>query len=266
MAGSASPATGRTRGVARVCKVWGLPRSGFHLVRRLAQDPPPVRPMGRRGPKPAPPDAVLPDTILAGSPWSGEGKRKVRAWRCASSSAISAAMPPGASACATTASGSPGLGWGQRLPRRRFPAPDPGRGHHPELRLRRRASHERGRRAVLPHSQGADRPRPRLQDHRGRPQGGSRRLRPLHRRMAAREERLPQPPRPGSPARPCRHARARAAYPCVQGTGCGSIPQRPAPDRTRSRRVGHSLAPASGQARKRGPARRGLTSASCATG
>ena len=82
MAGSVSPATGRAHGVARVCRIWEVPRSGFHLARRLAQDPPPVRPEGRRGPKPAIPDAALPGAIradLAGSPWSGEGHRKVRA-------------------------------------------------------------------------------------------------------------------------------------------------------------------------------------------
>jgi hypothetical protein len=51
MAGSVPLATGRRYGEARVCTVWEVPRSGFHLARRLAQDPPPVRPEGRRGPK-----------------------------------------------------------------------------------------------------------------------------------------------------------------------------------------------------------------------
>ena len=80
LAVSVSPATGRAYGVARVCRIWEVPRSSFHLARRLAQGPPSVRPKGRRGPKPSISDAALLDTIradLAGSPWSGEGHRKV---------------------------------------------------------------------------------------------------------------------------------------------------------------------------------------------
>ncbi|MGY6411616.1 MAG: IS3 family transposase [Alkalilacustris sp.] len=80
MAGSVSPATGRAYGVARVCKVWGVPRSSFHLARRLARDPASVRPKSRRGPKPSVSDAALLEAIradLARSPWSGEGHRKV---------------------------------------------------------------------------------------------------------------------------------------------------------------------------------------------
>jgi hypothetical protein len=79
MAGSVSPATGRACRVARVCRIWEEPRSGFHLARRLAQDPPPVRPEGRRGPKPEVSDAVLPDAIradLARSPSSGPGRAR----------------------------------------------------------------------------------------------------------------------------------------------------------------------------------------------
>jgi len=80
MAGSVSPATGRAYGVARVCKIWGMPRSSFYRARRLAQDPAPVRAKGRRGPKPSVTDAALIEAIradLARSPWSGEGHRKV---------------------------------------------------------------------------------------------------------------------------------------------------------------------------------------------
>jgi hypothetical protein len=65
MAGSVSPAAGGTYGVARVCRIWVVPRSGFHLARRLAQDPPPVRPEGRRGPKPEVSDAALLAAIRA---------------------------------------------------------------------------------------------------------------------------------------------------------------------------------------------------------
>ena len=80
MAGSVSPATGHSGGVARVCRVWGAPRSSFYLARHAAQTPAPARPAGRRGPKPAVPDAELLTAIradLARSPWSGEGHRKV---------------------------------------------------------------------------------------------------------------------------------------------------------------------------------------------
>jgi transposase InsO family protein len=80
MAGSVSPATGRRYGVARVCKVWDVPRSSFYLARHAAQGPASARPTGRRGPKPAVPEAELLAAIradLARSPWSGEGHRKV---------------------------------------------------------------------------------------------------------------------------------------------------------------------------------------------
>ena len=80
MAGSVSPATGRRYGIARVCTVWDVPRSSFYAARHVAQAPAPARPTGRRGPKPAVPDADLLAAIradLARSPWSGEGHRKV---------------------------------------------------------------------------------------------------------------------------------------------------------------------------------------------
>ena len=80
MAGTVSPATGRCYGVARVCQVWDVPRSSFYAARRLAEQPAPARPKGRRGPKPAVSDADLLAAIradLARSPWSGEGHRKV---------------------------------------------------------------------------------------------------------------------------------------------------------------------------------------------
>jgi transposase InsO family protein len=82
MAGSVSPATGRAYGVARVCRVWDVPRSSFYAAQQAAQGPAPAQPTGRRGPKPALSDADLLAAIradLARSPWSGEGHRKVRA-------------------------------------------------------------------------------------------------------------------------------------------------------------------------------------------
>ena len=80
MAETVSPAAGRRYGVARVCKVWNVPRSSFYAVRQAAADPTPARPKGRRGPKPAVSDAELLAAIradLARSPWAGEGHRKV---------------------------------------------------------------------------------------------------------------------------------------------------------------------------------------------
>ena len=75
MAGSVSPATGCAYGVARVCRVWDVPRSSFYAAQRAAQAPASARPTGRRGPKPAVPDTALLAAIradLARSPWSGE--------------------------------------------------------------------------------------------------------------------------------------------------------------------------------------------------
>ncbi len=81
MAEATSPATGCRYGIARVCRVWEVPRSSFYAARRPAADPgsasaAPVR----RGPKPAVSDADLLAAIradLARSPWTGEGHRKV---------------------------------------------------------------------------------------------------------------------------------------------------------------------------------------------
>ena len=78
MAETVSPAAGRRSGVARVCRVWDVPRSSFYAARAAATRPP-VAP-ARRGPKPTIADADLLAAIradLARSPWSGEGHRKV---------------------------------------------------------------------------------------------------------------------------------------------------------------------------------------------
>jgi transposase InsO family protein len=80
MAETVSPATGRAYGVARVCRIWGVPRSSFYAAQQAAAAPPPDRPPARRGPKPAVSDTDLLAAIradLARSPWSGEGHRKV---------------------------------------------------------------------------------------------------------------------------------------------------------------------------------------------
>jgi putative transposase len=79
MAETVSPAAGRRYGIARVCRVWGVPRSSFYAARAAEARGPVVAP-ARRGPKPAITDASLLAAIradLARSPWSGEGHRKV---------------------------------------------------------------------------------------------------------------------------------------------------------------------------------------------
>ena len=77
-------------------------------------------------------------------------------------------------------------------------------------------------RAVLPHTQGADRPRPRLRDPRRPPRRRPSLHRPLQRPMADREKRPPQPTRTTPPTRACGHAHGRVTQPSVQGTGSGS--------------------------------------------
>ena len=81
MAETTSSATGREYGIARVCRVWDVPRSTFYAARKPEADSTAtaVRP-ARRGPKPAISDAALLAAIradLGRSPWTGEGHRKV---------------------------------------------------------------------------------------------------------------------------------------------------------------------------------------------
>ena len=79
MAATVSPATGRRYGVARVCRVRGVPRSSLYAARQAAAAGPAKLP-ARRGPKPAVSDDALLAAIeddLARSPWTGEGHRKV---------------------------------------------------------------------------------------------------------------------------------------------------------------------------------------------
>jgi putative transposase len=71
-----SPVTGRSYGLATVCRVWRMARSSIY--RHLA--PAPATPPRRRGPIGAMSDAALTATIrdvLAASPFHGEGHRKV---------------------------------------------------------------------------------------------------------------------------------------------------------------------------------------------
>jgi putative transposase len=73
-----SISTRRRYGVARVCRVWGVARAGLYRIRRAAAAPP--APRRRPGPQGPMPDAALVEAIrqvLAGSPFHGEGYRKV---------------------------------------------------------------------------------------------------------------------------------------------------------------------------------------------
>ena len=81
MAEATSPTGGRRYGVARVCRVWEVPKSSFYAARNAATDGTgPAASPARRGPRPAVSDQDLLTAIradLARSPWTGEGHRKV---------------------------------------------------------------------------------------------------------------------------------------------------------------------------------------------
>jgi putative transposase len=72
----ASPVTGRPYGLAAVCRVWRIARSGVYRHRA----PPPATPLRRRGPTGALSDEALTTAIravLTASPLHGDGHRKV---------------------------------------------------------------------------------------------------------------------------------------------------------------------------------------------
>src|SRR5215203_6185459 len=77
MAEAISPTSGRCYGVARICRVWEVPRSSFYAARKAGADGAGAEASpARRGPKPAVSDPVLLAAIradLARSPWTGEG-------------------------------------------------------------------------------------------------------------------------------------------------------------------------------------------------
>lgn len=78
MSREASPTTGKTYGVQRVCETCLFPRSTLYAQEQRAAQP--ERPLGKRGPKPVLSDERLLELIkadLKASPFLGEGHRKV---------------------------------------------------------------------------------------------------------------------------------------------------------------------------------------------
>ena len=78
---TASPSTGKRYGMARICRLWDLPRSTVYFQRNQRTIPIEQRPEPRRrGPLGACPDEELVGhirRILTESPFHGEGYRKV---------------------------------------------------------------------------------------------------------------------------------------------------------------------------------------------
>ncbi len=76
MSGAVSPVSGKSYGLAAVCRVWRLARSGVYRHQAPPSDTPPQR----RGPMGSISDDALTTefrTVLAASPFRGEGHRKV---------------------------------------------------------------------------------------------------------------------------------------------------------------------------------------------
>ena len=80
MSRASSPSAAGRYGTARVCRVWEVPRSTVYARRARASRT--AQPAAKRGPKQAWTDAALTEqirSVLAGSPFIGEGYRKARA-------------------------------------------------------------------------------------------------------------------------------------------------------------------------------------------
>ena len=95
MSAAISPATGRSYGVQRVCRLWALPRSSFYHA--VNCNPAPLPP-ARRGPAPPVGKASLLAAIkadLASSPFRGEGHRKVWAELAEGSAGAAGGMASG---------------------------------------------------------------------------------------------------------------------------------------------------------------------------
>src|SRR5919199_947442 len=72
-----SPGGGRPYGLARVCRVWGLARSGVYRHRAPARSAPPPRRPGPIGPMPDADLVAAIHAVLAARPFHGEGHRKI---------------------------------------------------------------------------------------------------------------------------------------------------------------------------------------------
>ncbi len=78
MSQTSSPSTQRSYGLARVCRVWEVPRSTVYAAQERRR--PAAAPPQRRGPKPVWSDPALLTQIrgvLEAAPFVGEGHRKV---------------------------------------------------------------------------------------------------------------------------------------------------------------------------------------------
>ena len=76
MSRTISPSSGKSYGLALICRIWRIPRATFYRH----QGPPRTEPPRRRGPVGRMPDAALLAAIRAvitGSPFHGEGHRKI---------------------------------------------------------------------------------------------------------------------------------------------------------------------------------------------
>ena len=77
MSHETSPSTHQPYGIARVTRVWQVPRSLFY-ARQIRRDRP--TPLAKRGPTPSQSDAELTAAtrdVIAASPFHGEGHRKI---------------------------------------------------------------------------------------------------------------------------------------------------------------------------------------------
>ena len=78
MSRTTSPSTGRPYGTTRICPLWEVSRSTVYERRARARRP--LRPAAKRGPRQAWTDEALTEqvrAVLAASPFTGEGYRKV---------------------------------------------------------------------------------------------------------------------------------------------------------------------------------------------
>lgn len=77
MSAAVSISTRRPYGVARVCRMWGVPRASIYRGRRVIAPSTPRRRPGPRGPMPDAALAAAIRRVLTESPFHGEGYRKV---------------------------------------------------------------------------------------------------------------------------------------------------------------------------------------------